>query len=399
MGNRSMTSVEVAKVNKTQRDATFDVARGLAIIGIVLTHVLRGLNAGHLLGNGAWIPVTDRVLCLWHLSIFAFVGGIFVASSVRKRSMRTYLLERTFHFLSVYLLWTAVQGTVLLWAARLVNNPGSVRSLFRVWAPTGQLWYLPYLVLVTVVFVPLWRWRPAPWVFGVSAALSVAFWGIDGGVIGTQGLGLVVFFVAGIFFGVDRLRSALQSVPVMVAGVGGVVLFAVGAVVGVYGVPTPPTTGWADRTVASVALGVVLSVAMSAAVLLFARAARSWGFVALCGRRSLDIYLAHIILAAGCRIVLVKLGLHSVVLLAAVGLTVGVVGSLVVATALRRVGLAWVFDGPKLPARLRDGRGSSDPDTGDAETSKSPGSPESCRRTTGDIQSEAGAEQPAAAPQ
>jgi fucose 4-O-acetylase-like acetyltransferase len=382
-------------VNKIQRDASLDVARGLAIIGIVLTHVLRGLNAGHLLGNGAWIPTTDRVLCLWHLSIFAFIGGIFVATSVRKRSLRTYLLERTFHFLSVYLIWTAVQGTVMLWAARVVNNPGSVRSLFRIWAPTGQLWYLPYLVLVTVVFVPLWRWRPAPWLIGVAATLSVTFWGIDGGVVGTQGLGLIVFFVAGIFFGVDRLQSALQSVPVVAAGVGGVVLFTVGAVVGVYGVPTPPTTGWAGRTASSVALGVVLSVAMSVAVLLFARAARSWSFVALCGRRSLDIYLAHIILAAGCRIILVKLGVHSVVLLATVGLIVGVVGSVVVATALRRIGLAWIFDGPKLPAGVREGRRRSEPDTGDAETVKSPGPPESCRGATNNAQGDVGVGQPA----
>ncbi len=388
-----------AKVNNIQRDASLDVARGLAIIGIVLTHVLRGLNAGHLLGNGAWIPTTDRVLCLWHLSIFAFVGGIFVSTSMRKRSMRTYLLERTSHFLSVYLLWTAVQGTIMLWAARVVNNPGSVRSLFRVWAPTGQLWYLPYLVLVTVVFVPLWRWRPAPWLIGVAAVLSVAFWGIDGGVVGAQGLGLVVFFVAGMFFGVDRLRSVLQSVPIVAAAVSGVVLFAVGAVIAVYGNPTPPTTGWAGRTVSSVALGVVLSVAMSAAVLLFARAARSWGFVALCGRRSLDIYLAHIILAAGCRILLVGLGVHSPVPLVAVGLTVGVVGSLVVATVLRRFGLAWVFDGPKLPARVLEGRRRSDPDTHDAEASTSPGSPESCRMTTENAQNDIGVDQPAAAPQ
>jgi fucose 4-O-acetylase-like acetyltransferase len=386
-------------VNKIQRDASLDVARGLAIIGIVLTHVLRGLNAGHLLGTGTWIPTTDRVLCLWHLSIFAFIGGIFVATSMRKRSTRTYLLERTWHFLSVYLLWTAVQGTVLLWAARVVNNPGSARSLFRVWAPTGQLWYLPYLVLITVIFVPLWRWRPTPWLIGVAAALSVAFWGLDGGVVGTQGLGLIVFFVAGMFVGVDRLRAALQSIPVVAAGVGGVALFAAGAVIGVFGCPTPPTTGWAGRTVSSVALGVVLSVAMSAAVLMFARAARSWGFVALCGRRSLDIYLAHIILAAGCRIILVKLGVHSPVPLTAVGLTVGVVGSLLVATALRRIGLAWVFDGPKLPARLGEERRRSHPDTGDAAAFQSPASPGMPSTTTQNAQSGVNAGQPAVAPQ
>jgi hypothetical protein len=41
------------------------------------------------------------------------------------------------------------------------------------------------------------------------------------------------------------------------------------------------------------------------------------------------------------------------VLLVAVGIVVGVGGPLVMSVALRRVGLAWVFDGPKLPTRAR----------------------------------------------
>jgi peptidoglycan/LPS O-acetylase OafA/YrhL len=102
-----------------------------------------------------------------------------------------------------------------------------------------------------------------------------------------------------------------------------------------------------------VALGVVLSVVMSAAVLLSARAVRSWGFVALCGRRSLDIFLGHIIMASGSRIILMMLGVHSVVLLVAVCVVAGVLGPLVTSAALRRIGLAWVFDGPKLPTRDR----------------------------------------------
>jgi fucose 4-O-acetylase-like acetyltransferase len=337
------------------RDASVDVARGISIFAIVITHVLRGLNAGHLLGNGAWIAATDRTLCLWELSIFAFLGGIFVAKSVGKRSMRMYLQERTFQFMVLYLLWTVLQGGVQLLASGVVNNPGSIVYAFRVWAPSGQLWYLPWLVLATLVFVPMKPWLPgrAPWVFGLAAALSVAFWGLDGGAIGTQGIGLVVFYVGGMIVGVDRVRSALQSTPFAAAAVGGVALVALGTIIAVYTLPTAPTIGWSERTVSTVALGVVLSVVLSAGVLLVARAVRSWGFLAYCGQRSLDIFLAHIIMASGSRIVLVHLGVHSVVLLVAVGEIVGVGGPLVLSAALRRIGLAWVFDGPKLPNRAR----------------------------------------------
>jgi uncharacterized membrane protein YcfT len=93
------------KVVEKRRDASVDVARGTAIISIVLYHVLRGLDSAHLLGHGAWIPATDRVLAFWQISGFAFLGGIFVAKSVAKYSMRMYVRERIFRFMAIYLVW------------------------------------------------------------------------------------------------------------------------------------------------------------------------------------------------------------------------------------------------------------------------------------------------------
>ena len=143
------------------------------------------------MGHGAWILATDRVLAFWQISVFAFLGGIFVRKSVSKRSMRTYVLDRTFRFSVIYLLWTAIQGTVLLLAARVVNNPVPIGSLLRGWIPTGQLWYLPFLAVITLVVVPMrpWRSKRAPWILGLAAVLSIAVWGLNGLVIGTQGLG------------------------------------------------------------------------------------------------------------------------------------------------------------------------------------------------------------------
>ncbi|MDT5138813.1 MAG: hypothetical protein QOD58_3075, partial [Mycobacterium sp.] len=271
--------------------------------------------------------------------------------------LRTYLQERTFQLLAVYLIWTLLQGTVQLLANHLVNNPSSMGMLFRFWAPTGQLWYLPFLAIASLVFVPMLPWRPerAPWVLGSAVVISVGLWGLDLGMIGAQGVGLIVFFVGGTIIGVDRLQSGLQKIPSVTAGACGLGLFAIGSFIAIETHATPPTLGWASRTVATVGVGVVLSVVMSAAVLLFARTTRSWSVLAVCGRRSLDIFLAHIIMASGCRIALVMLGVHSVVFLVATCFITGVFGSLVMSTALRRVGMGWVFDGPKLPSR-RDRR-------------------------------------------
>ncbi|WP_197283593.1 acyltransferase family protein [Mycobacterium sp. Marseille-P9652] len=340
------------RATKPERDASVDVARGIAIVSVVLVHVLRGLDAAHLLGRGDWFPAMDRVLSLWGLSVFAFLGGVFVRDAVAKRSLPAYLYERSFRLIFVYVLWSQLQGVIQIWAAGIVNHPGSVGFLLELWAPKGQLWYLPFLVLATLVLVPMRPWRSTrgPWILAASAILSVAFWGLDDGVIGTQGLGLVVFFVGGMVCGVRRLRSALASLPSLAAGLAGGGLFSAGVAVAVHLRPTPPTTCWSERTVSTVALGVALSVLMSFAVLLCARGEWASLFLGLCGRRSLDIFLIHIVMASGSRIVLVKLGVQSTATLVAVGLIAGVAGSLLAASALRRAGLGWVFDGPTPPA-------------------------------------------------
>ena len=60
-----------------ERDSRLDVARGAAIIAIVLVHVVRGLHAAGLADEAAEDMIA-RAVGIWCLSVFAFVGGAFV---------------------------------------------------------------------------------------------------------------------------------------------------------------------------------------------------------------------------------------------------------------------------------------------------------------------------------
>ncbi len=329
------------------RDSRLDVARGLAIVAIVLVHVCRGLYSAGLLD--LWVTATvDRVVGTWCLCVFAFVGGTFVPQGVRRRGTRAYLRDRVPRFFVIYVTWTLLQGGVMLLAASLVNVPTSVSALFMWWRPTSQLWYLPFLIMVTLVFVPMkpWEGRRGRWILGLAAVVSVLFWGYDGGYVGTQGLGLVVFFVAGLVIGGERVKQALDRFGPASAAAISIALLTISSIVVVATDGTVATVFWQDRTLWTVAVGFVFSIVASAAVLLFGQATRAVSVLAMLGRRSLDIYLAHIIMAAGTRIVLVQVGVTSTWVLAVCGLVVGVFGSVAAATLLRRIGFSWLFDGP-----------------------------------------------------
>lgn len=337
------------------RDQRLDVARGAAILAIVVVHVVRGLNSAGLVDVEVK-EMVDRSVGLWCLSVFAFVGGTFIPRAVEKRSMSAYLWDRVIRLLAVYLLWTVMQGSVQLLAGDSLNNDKSIMRVFQVWQPDGHLWYLPFLILATVVFVPMRPWLPRRGVpvLVLGAVISLIWWGYDGGYIGTQGLGLVVFFVAGMVTGTAKVQCALDRFPMPLAAVLSVAALVVTAVICVRTTAVLPTYYWFQGTPERVAIGVVLAVVASVAILLFGHAARAVSFLALCGRRSLDIYLAHIILASGTRIVLLKLGVDELWLIVVLCLLAGVLGSLAVSTACRRIRLGWVFDGPDptMPKRL-----------------------------------------------
>lgn len=120
---------------------------------------------------------------------------------------------------------------------------------------------------------------------------------------------------------------------------------------------TPPTQDGGSRTALSVVLGIVASVAGVVAILALSGAlakvgpAASW--LAFCGRRSMDIFVAHVIFLAGARVVLTRIGIDSIPAHVIVGTAAGVVGALLLGAIARRIRCGWLFDAPAwLTARL-----------------------------------------------
>ncbi|MEW5808585.1 MAG: acyltransferase [Actinomycetota bacterium] len=331
----------------TVRDSRLDVARGVAILGVVIVHVYRGLYGAGRVDEGTTFWV-DNLTGFWCLSVFAFVGGTFVPRGVRKRGVASYVRDRVPRFAVIYCIWTALQGGIQLLAADSANVPVTPLTVLSLWRPIGHLWYLPFLILVTVVVVPLKPWlRPrGAWVLGAAFVVSVLFWGYDGGYIGTQGLALLVFFVGGMVLGADRVTATLDRFNVVVAAVIGVAVLVASSLLATALDATAPTFDHGGRTVATVAIGVVIAFISSAALVLAGHGLRSASLLAFLGRRSLDIYLAHVIIAAGTRIVLTHLGVTALWIFVVAGFLMAVVGSLIAGSLARRIKLGWIFDGP-----------------------------------------------------
>jgi fucose 4-O-acetylase-like acetyltransferase len=313
------------------RDTTIDIAKGLAIVAIVLGHVLRGLEASGVLdGSAPGFALADRTLYMGHLTVFAFLSGLFISRGVERRGPREYLTARLALFLYLYLLWQTLQVVVKLVTASQVNHHLGLSRLWEVWRPEGQMWFLPWLVVATllVVLTRVWEDRPLAYAgVGLGVVVSCATWAYNGPVAGTQGLGIIVFFVcgahlgyAGLQRGMRRLTAPAALVLLVVGGAGFTLLV-------LYTPALPPTVS-APRGLDGILLGFLATcLALVAVVALSALLARgrAFGWLAFLGQRSLEIFLAHITATAGTRIVLSRLGADSPAVQIAAGTLAGVV--------------------------------------------------------------------------
>lgn len=324
------------------RDTSLDVARGVAIILVVLGHSLRGLVAGGVVPQRslAWL---DTWLYLTHLPVFAFAVGVLTPASVARAGTRTYLGRRLGLLAWLYLVWTLLEGAVEVLSTPWKNVPVGWADVLTLWRPIGHLWFLPHLAVATVVLLGVAPWRPGVRAVLGSAAVTVvalAAWGWDPGYAGLQGLALVPCYVAGAAIGHPRLRAVASRAPSALLAVGGLLLTAVVGLGAVWFGPTTPTTQ-SVRTVPSVALGVVLVAVALVGTISLAVVASRWprasGWVAYVGRQSLPVYLGHIVVTAGTRVLLLRAGVTAPAVHLVLSATLGVSLPLLLERATRAV--------------------------------------------------------------
>ncbi|MFT4264607.1 MAG: acyltransferase [Nocardioides sp.] len=335
-----------------RRDATFDIAKGLAMVAIVLGHVNRGLGAAGMVSTSSWwYEILDTGLYLVHLCVFAFVAGLFVERGVR-RSRGEYLRARIGQAVYLYLLWSVLQRATGILAGGAANDAPVVSDLYRFWVPPGQLWFFGWLCIAAVAGAVLepWRGRAHRGATVVVIALSCVVWGWNGHYVGTWGIALLAPYLVGVLLGVERVQRALSASVAWrcVATIGCALVFAAL----LPELPTPPRPGGPVHThdLVSGVLGGILASAVGTAGIVIACAFvaewRAFGWLAFVGKRSLEIFVAHITVTASVRSALRAVGVHNLPVHYVVATVAGVVAPLLLAALLEQLRLPFFFTAP-----------------------------------------------------
>lgn len=339
----------------TQRAQTLDIAKGIAIIAIVFGHVWRGLGTVTVLDvSSAEYRLVDASVYMFHLSVFAFAAGLFVPHGMRRDGPWLYTRSRDLGFLWLYVLWTLITGASKISLSSIVNTPVSWATVLQIWKPIDQYWFFGWIALMVLATAIARPWdSSARRVIYLATAwvVSILAWGIFGGpYLGTQGLGLTLFFSIGVVIGGRGVLHWLTHMGPRTSFALGLAGLVAMITLTVSWVALPPTTEGPARVAGTVIAGVVASMAGVVGILLASRAISPVPylsrFLAFCGEQSMAIFVAHVIFLAGVRTVLLKMGIYSVPIHVALGTLGAVVGCLALARIARRLGAGWLFTPP-----------------------------------------------------
>jgi fucose 4-O-acetylase-like acetyltransferase len=283
-----------------QRQVWIDHARGIAILLVVLGHAI------HIVERqcGGSLPqsllILDRIIYTFHVPVFFFLSGLFVAASYARRGASGLLWHRTKTLLYPYALWAAIQA--VLEAVGTGEFPRALGTAFAriLYFPPAHFWFLFVLFFCVVVSVGVRRVVEDEGQSVIAlAVLAFCWYGLHvwmpAGPLRDMGASLPYFALGGIYTATRHRIRPLRSAAVRAVLAWCVFVGAASLAVS-KGLETAPLL--------RLPLG-ILGVTATCMTAILVPDGRKGAWLAHLGRRSLVIYLTHVI---AIHVVLVGLG-------------------------------------------------------------------------------------------
>jgi uncharacterized membrane protein YcfT len=174
-----------------------DYAKGLCIILVVMMHVT--LRYGEDVGREGWLHHFVLFAQPFRMPDFFLISGLFLSHSINT-PWREYLDRKVLHFVYFYVLWLAIQLSIVE-AALLVSQPVVFAGTFlkALIEPINTLWFVHMLAIFYLV-TRLLRSAPTGLVLVAAAALhTVHIAGMipTGSVVVSEFSNRYVFFYSG----------------------------------------------------------------------------------------------------------------------------------------------------------------------------------------------------------
>lgn len=319
-----------------------DHAKAIGILLVVYGHTARGVQSADMAMDDSLFTLVDSVIYSFHMPLFFFLSGLFLYGSLQKRGATGTLLGKLDTVLYPYVLWSLLQGGVELLFARYTNGVVTPAEVLDLSEPRAQFWFLYALLLVLVLAIPLYA-RLKPHFFGASVLAAAVLFVYQAEL--PQAFNIqylyysLVFFVAGVWFSAQQHIILPQSRRLLLPTL---LLFAFAQWLfhGYYGFD------YQSIGPGLLALAAISIFAVTITTHALAPYLPHW--LAYVGASSMAIYLMHILVGSGVRVMLHKLfGIVDAKLHIALGTLLAVVMPLLALALMKRAGWMGLIEAPR----------------------------------------------------
>ncbi|MGB3006843.1 MAG: acyltransferase [Chitinophagaceae bacterium] len=305
-----------------------DYLRGIAIVLVVYRHILIGIER-----SGIIIPpyLTDANMIFYsfRMPLFFILAGIFINSSLKKRTIKQFAFVKFEHLLYPYLVWSFLQITIQIIFSNLTNSDRGIEDytyIFYQPRNLDQFWYLPALFNTTMIYSLIKIKFRAGIKIQIALGIILYFlssymWGIS---MLSDWMEFYIFFALGNaisnFFFVESTQRFLQK-PVLF-----VFIIPVFVLTQLYYLQQPESYYLQQLQGKVIFLAIALAGCLCMLILSFRlQRITAFSFLRVLGYHSLYIYVMHVFVAALIRIVLTNLlGIHNPPILLFWGIVFGV---------------------------------------------------------------------------
>ncbi|HDZ1501741.1 TPA: acyltransferase, partial [Klebsiella pneumoniae] len=291
------------------RESWVDYAKGIGILLVVFGHVNRGLQAAGIIMPSKLYHLVDSIIYSFHMPLFFFLSGLFFIKSIEKKGKLLLFIDKFKTIAYPYLVWSLLQGTIEVLLSRFTNSKTSFTDLLMLFShPRAQFWFLYALLMIFVLSIIIYSKR------FFERGIIVLFVIFSCVYIYSDKIGTVyninyinqymVFFVLGVFFNKFKLDDFFSK------QLSGHYLFAIAVFLFMAFLYSQYyfhfelklhyfNIGIASLCLAFISIFFIVSVSLAIGRIHFP-------LLSLLGEMSMIIYLLHILVASGSRVILIK---------------------------------------------------------------------------------------------
>lgn len=150
-----------------------DSAKGIGIILVTYGHIYLGLTGAGIVPKNSFFYIFIKFVYSFHMPLFFLLSGLFFEIGIRKRGRKAFMTEKVKTILYPFIIWSIIQTSIEIILSNYTNQHASLSSLFIcLFVPKAQFWFLFALFLHNLLNTLLVYLFKEKW-FLISLLLSI----------------------------------------------------------------------------------------------------------------------------------------------------------------------------------------------------------------------------------